>query len=255
MNNDIELSPTASPRAPAETGESKKTRYLLSGMAVILVVNVVLIGALLVELRSAKAQATHIQTQFAPVLESVTALASLGRFLHGNVPDMINGLLQSNFQKLGTDVYQTANRVETAFDSSSDYHLQQVAKYSSLVESISARITTFNPIFKQPAVPDPDGDGGILNILTYLTSWVDLQTNATSIIALGQTCDTFAQAMLNTDWSGYYEWNQNQNYATWNANGMKATIQTIQLYCRRAGAIKATKGPVQVTLKTPPLQQ
>jgi len=225
---------------------------MFSAMSLVLVINIVVIGALLVELREARTQATHIQTQFAPVIQSVNALASVGRVIHGNVPDMINGLLQSNFQKLGSDVYQTASRVESAFDSSNDYHLLQVARYSALVESISARLTTFNPIFAKPAVPDPDGDGGVLNILTYVTNWADLQSNATSLIALGQTCDTFAQAMLNTDWSGYYQWNNNQQYGTWNANGMKDTITSIQSYCRRVAVMmKAPTKPVAAQIPAP----
>jgi len=211
-SDDIELLAERVPR-PAEPSPSssssstdKKTRVMFFGMTLVLLVNCILIGTLVVELRQAKQQVNHIQTQMAPVIQAASSLASLGRMIHGNVPDMINSLLQSNFQRLGSDVYQQAEKVEAAFDQPTDMNMLNVAKYSSLVKSISARLTTFNPPFPETPSSDPDGDTGVLNVLSYITAWIDLQTNVTSISNLGKSCDIFSQAMINTDWSGYYSW-------------------------------------------------
>jgi len=239
--NDIELS---SPRPSSASSENKKMHYLFFGMGLVLVVNCVLIGVLVIELRQAKAQATHIQTQFAPVVQSATALVSVAlgvsRAIHGNVPDMVNGLIQTNYVKLGSDVSTTAQKVQNVFDTG-DADLLGVAQYSALVRSISNQIKLLNPSFTSPAIPDPDGDSGVLDILTYITSWADLQVNVTSLSALGQSCDIMIDAMVGTDWSGYYSWGDGRYSSTWNANNIKDTLTQIQRYCRRAEKMSLSK--------------
>jgi len=211
------------------------------GMGIVLLVNCILMAVLIVELRSARTQANHIQTQVAPVIQTMNTVASVvdlgSRALHGNVFDAVNSLLQTNFQAVASDVYRTADKIEKAFDmdpypNPNSAGFMSVAQYSSLVRSIASAVQGLTPKFPSPAPIDPDGDGGLLDVLTYITTWADSQTNVTSIRSLAQTCDIVLDAALSLNWSGCYSWGS-ANTAVWDASSAKPTVTKIQQYCEQ----------------------
>jgi len=222
--------------------DTKSLRRLVFGMGIIILINCVLISVLILELRGARNQATELHNQVLPVLPVVKSAASIigatARLIHGNVPDMVNALIQTNYQTIGLDVYKAASKVLSAVDDSFDSGLLSVAKYASLVKSISARVNTMKPDFPSPPSADPDGDGGILGIISYASQWADTQTNLTSIVALANTCVAMVDTMMNTDLSGYYTWGQGSYYGTWDVNGgMRQYLPKIMQYCVRISKI------------------
>jgi flagellar biosynthesis protein FliQ len=230
-----DLSSMEAARNASPASESKKLRWLVMGMSVVLVLNLVLVGVLVVELRGAKAQATELQTKFLPVVNTVTTILKLGHFLQGNVPDLVNGVIQTNFNQFGNDVYKASSKVQNAFDSNNNWPMIQVAAYAALIKSIAQKVSTVNPVFQSPA--PYSSDEGIMGTLTYAVQFIDSQLNMTSIGALAQSCTSMTDAMLNTDFSGFYTWGQGSYSGSWDANGMKPTVAQVQQYCLRAATV------------------
>jgi len=113
-----------------------------------------------------------------------------------------------------------------------------VAKYASLVKSISSRVNTIKPVFPSPPSSDPDGDNSVVDVVGYISQWMDGQTNITSIVALANTCVAMLDAMMNTDFSGYYTWGQGSYYGTWDINyNMRDVLPKIMQYCVRLSKI------------------
>mgnify|MGYP007114685341 CR=1 FL=1 len=93
----------------------------------------------------------------------------------------------ANRLHLGKNASRLAQGVRSVFDTSSDADLLQVSKYASLVDSISAKISTLDPQYPAPA-PKPTDDEGMLNVMSYITEWASTQAEKAPWKLSGMVC-------------------------------------------------------------------
>jgi len=156
-------------------------------------------------------------------------LTSIDRFIHGNIPDLLRSIVQTNMTSLALGVIHTSNIVQAAFDA----NLPDMSRYVSLVRSVAGKFSQLQVNFGT-AVDQPEDDAGIVNTISYLPSLLEQQYQPLPWYQLGVSCKQLMNKAMSINWAGTYAWNGNQLSSSWDGNVVQDYLSTVNSYCQEA---------------------